>query len=101
MLCTRVHLDGEHCLHRFVSTQEPLKGFHGLTLTRIGPHRAYPEARMWTATLHLSNQLLAKGSWSEFQNGDKYFLSDLYAGRLEPLVDALMNAPDRATGQVV
>ena len=101
VLDATIRMRGEHCLLRAVPTMAPLTGFRGLTITKIGAPRLQARiVKIWKAELHMSGHLLEKGSWSEFEDGEQHFYAELAAGRLEQLVDALMNAPDRATGPV-
>lgn len=93
-------LDGRaYCLQRFsIEYDLPLMGFHGLTLTKMGNPTRRGDTLIWDAELHLSCQLVETGEWIETAGGDKYFDADVVSRNLEPLVEALMNAPDRATG---
>lgn len=93
-----------YCLHRTAPEvrNEPLQGYHGLTVTKCGEVFSGSMGRIWRAVLHLSGEVVDSGCWREWYDarGDTLEL-DVYPGRFETLMEALINAPDRAVGPAV
>lgn len=93
------HLDrGEFCLHRHADKvgSNHLVGFHGLVLTKYWNAERMDDGLCWDARLHLSGKLVETGYWMEMTGGGKYFEAIMHPPHLEVVMDALMNAPDRA-----
>lgn len=101
-------LDGQaYCHRRFADTQKLMEliqepNLSGLRLTLVGNPRVAAHERVWRANLQIAGMFFLGGYWVERSSGDKYFVSEwLIPSMLDTLMEALINAPDRAVGPAV
>lgn len=93
-----------YCLHRTAPemSNEPAPGYHGLTVTKCGDAFPGTMSTTWKCVLHLSGEVVNSGLWRQWhRDGLKTLDLDVFPGRFETLMEALINAPDRAEGPAV